>query len=63
MTKPKKSKAKAGSVPDAEKSKPEPAKWSVADETAFVVFLHKHCAASGDSATFRLLSDQVGRGM
>jgi len=54
MTKHKKSKAKAGSVPDAEKSKPEPAKWSVADETAFVAFLHEHRAAGGDSATFKM---------
>lgn len=50
------SKAKSAPAGDAQSDtakKTEPAKWTVADETAFIAFLYDHRSAGGDGATFK----------
>lgn len=43
-------------LPDAPKSKTDNAKWTLADETTLIVFLHEHRSAAGDSASFKAVT-------
>ncbi|KIJ90288.1 hypothetical protein K443DRAFT_15360 [Laccaria amethystina LaAM-08-1] len=54
MAKSKKTTSNTATVPGTEKSKTDNAKWTLADEIAFVVFLCDHRSAGGDSATFKM---------
>ncbi|KAF8892339.1 hypothetical protein CPB84DRAFT_1826144 [Gymnopilus junonius] len=40
-------------LPDVTKSKSDNTKWTLADKTALIAFLHEHRSAGSDGATFK----------